>query len=122
MLSKAEIQEVERVRKLLAEHLSKNVALFDCEGSCPDEVALNEDLLTDEYCNWCFAGQILNRIGSIPSKDQSLPEKPYMSALEYGEDTIFNFLWGAGVAQREMGNKHNFKRCINIEEYEKEMR
>lgn len=53
-------------REKLQEFLSSNVGRYDCQGSCPDEVAIyelehdGETIRTDEYCNKCFANQILN--------------------------------------------------------------
>ena len=47
------------LRGRLAKYLSDNVALFDCRGGCPDEVALSGDLPTPEYCYNCFARSIL---------------------------------------------------------------
>ena len=114
-LSKEDIQEVERVRKLLAEHLSENVALFDCEGSCPDEVALNKDLRSDEYCNWCFAGQIFRTIGSIPSKDQSLPRNPFFHTTHMNT----TYPCKACVIEEYQQDMKDFERRINIEEYDR---
>ena len=42
-----------------------NVALFDCAGDCPDEVAIYENehygetIRTPEYCNQCFAKRLV---------------------------------------------------------------
>jgi len=48
----------EEIIEELGEFLERNIALFDCQESCPDEIALNEDLRTPEYCNRCFATQL----------------------------------------------------------------
>lgn len=78
----------------LTKYLSDNVALFDCQGDCPDEVALNEDLRTPEYCSKCFAKQIITlvkedgyvkvRIGDIYWTREQLSMPDY--AKEYSED------------------------------------
>ena len=47
------------IRERITEKLANDIALYDCQGDCPDEVALNEDLRTPEYCNKCFSDQIL---------------------------------------------------------------
>ena len=49
-------------KERIAKHLAANVALYDCQGDCPDEIALNEDLRTAEYCDNCFANQIVTLI------------------------------------------------------------
>ena len=63
----------------LTKYLSNNVALFDCQDSCPDEVALNEDLRTPEYCNKCFAERIITlakEAGYVKlADDQSKPKE-----------------------------------------------
>ena len=53
------------LRENIQRHLRDNVALFDCQGGCPDEVAIyeqehyGETIRTAEYCNECFANQIM---------------------------------------------------------------
>ena len=49
----------EKIKKQLVAHLSSNVASYDCQGDCPEEVACNPSLRTSEYCDNCFAGQVL---------------------------------------------------------------
>jgi len=67
-----------KLKEKLIKHLTDNVALFDCQGDCPDEVAINNDLRTPEYCNKCFAKQIVNltrEAGYVKlADDQSLPD------------------------------------------------
>ena len=46
----------------VAEYLRDNIALYDCQGDCPDEIALDEDKRTPEYCNRCFAKTLLRLI------------------------------------------------------------
>ena len=48
----------DKIIEKITKYLEDNVALFDCQGDCPEEVALNEELRTDRYCDRCFAGQI----------------------------------------------------------------
>jgi len=50
------------LKEKLIKYLSNNIALYDCQVSCPDEVALNEDLRTAEYCNKCFTEQIITLV------------------------------------------------------------
>ena len=58
-------QDAKELIEKITEHLSENVAMFDCQDGCPDEVAIyekdhpGETLRTDSYCNKCFAGQIV---------------------------------------------------------------
>jgi len=47
-------------REEIARYILDNVALFDCQGDCPDEVGLGEMLRTPEYCAECFTRQILS--------------------------------------------------------------
>lgn len=48
--------------------IKDNIARFDCQVDCPDEVAIyeldhyGETIRTPEYCNRCFTGQILTEI------------------------------------------------------------
>jgi len=67
------------LEKMIIKYLSDNIALYDCQDSCPDEVALNEDLRTADYCNKCFAKQIIALVkeaGYVKlADDQSKPEE-----------------------------------------------
>ena len=66
------------LRGKITKYLSDNIALFDCQGSCPDEVAINNDLRTDKYCNICFAERIITLVKEAGwvklANDQSLPD------------------------------------------------
>ena len=112
MLSKAEIQEVERVRDRIAKHLFEEEAQAWSYNKSWHNISDN-----DRKSYRRKADRILHLIRYIPSKDQSLPDRPYMSDLEYEQQTVDDFLWGATIAQEEMRGIANFKRCINIEEY-----
>jgi len=69
------------LREKLAHFSRDNIALFDCKGDCPDEVAIKAeagiDIRSPDYCNYCFANKILALIkedGYVKlADDQSLP-------------------------------------------------
>lgn len=54
--------------------ITDDVALLDCQGDCPDDVAIYEKrypgqtLRTDVYCNECFAKQILAKLQPVIAK------------------------------------------------------
>jgi hypothetical protein len=71
-------QTMEKIRQ----KLNEDVALYDCQGDCPDEVAINPDLRTDSYCDKCFAKQlvlIMEQTGYviIEGDGKGLSENPY---------------------------------------------
>jgi hypothetical protein len=53
------------IKEQIKELISQDVALFDCQGDCPDEVAIYEKkhygktIRTDNYCNECFTSKIV---------------------------------------------------------------
>ena len=77
----------------LTKYLSDNVALFDCQGDCPDEES-QRMVKPDEYCSKCFAKQIITlvkedgyvkvRKGDIYWTREQLSAPDY--AKEYSED------------------------------------
>ena len=77
----------------LTKYLSDNVALFDCQGDCPDEES-RMMVKPDEYCNKCFAkliitlvkedGYVKVRKGDIYWTREQLSAPDY--AKEYSED------------------------------------
>jgi len=81
------------LREKLAHFSRDNIALFDCDGECPDEVAIKAeagiDIRSPDYCNYCFANKILALIREAGyaklSDDQSLPELPPPVNLDYRE-------------------------------------
>ena len=79
------------LREKLTKYLSDNIALLDCQGGCPDEVAINESLRTDNYCNKCFTDQILALIEkagyAILAHDQSLPKSPF--SIDTGDEDAY---------------------------------
>ena len=100
-------------RERLIKYLSDNIALFDCQDSCPDEVALNEDLRTPEYCDKCFANQIITlvknaRYVSRKSKAESEPDivNSGMTIDEalYELEAIKNNLWHRGRKDKYWGD------------------
>jgi len=82
------------LREKLHQYISDNIGLFDCSGDCPDEVALNTDLRTPEYCHKCFTKQIVNLVkeaGYVKlAHDQTLPvsNKGYYQETAAGRDFI----------------------------------
>jgi len=83
MADRADLKEnemnIERVKKeaLLTEAREKiikllevNIALYDCQGDCPEEVAIQPELRTGKYCDKCFANQILSiNLGNLTLKE-----------------------------------------------------
>jgi len=53
------------LKEAITKHISDDVDLFDCQGDCPDEVAIfeneryGETLRTEKYCNECFATKLI---------------------------------------------------------------
>lgn len=83
----------QELREKIVNHLSVNIGLYDCQGSCPDEVAINPGLRTENYCNNCFADQIRTLIKEDYvklSEDQSLPKNPFNYEDECREYTSYS--------------------------------
>uniref|UniRef100_A0A6M3LLJ1 Uncharacterized protein n=1 Tax=viral metagenome TaxID=1070528 RepID=A0A6M3LLJ1_9ZZZZ len=78
-LERCRALEQESLFKLITKHLSDNIALFDCQGDCPDAVALNNNLHTADYCNRCFAKQIIAIIKEA-LETKSIAHKPRRNA------------------------------------------
>jgi len=82
------------LKENLIKHLSTNIALFDCQGDCPFEMAINSDFGTAAYCNECFAKQIVALIkeaGYVKlAHDQTLPvsNKGYYQETAAGRNFI----------------------------------
>jgi len=55
------------IREKIAQFASDNIALYDCQDGCPDEVAIyeleheGETIRTAEYCNKCFATRLFSQ-------------------------------------------------------------
>jgi len=76
-------KELAELRERLAHFARDNIALFDCTGDCPDEVAIKAEaginlLSSPDTCNYCFANKILAIIkeaGYVKlAKDQRTPQ------------------------------------------------
>ncbi len=67
--------------KQIIQFTKDNVALFDCAGDCPDEVAIYENehygetIRTPEYCNQCFAKRLVNLFKAEVDKLPLLSDK-----------------------------------------------
>jgi hypothetical protein len=57
--------KAEELVEKLAKKISSDVSLFDCQGDCPDEVAIYElkhygtTIRTQDYCDRCFSKQLI---------------------------------------------------------------
>lgn len=58
-----EFQPEQADRESVLKFVSDNIAMYDCQGDCPDEIALAEkkgkNLRNAEYCDSCFTNRLL---------------------------------------------------------------
>lgn len=76
------------VREKLLKKVRDDISLLDCQGDCPDEVAIAEEtggeIRTDTYCENCFTNQLL----SLLSAEIAALKNPYTKKFQtaYGSE------------------------------------